>query len=660
MRVTLVGAPVKDRFILSYRRSPPLSLTLSRPTSMALAGPSRRQTARSVQSTASSDKQLPPPKAVRPASLARRLLFPQLPPDLDLPPLLVSPLATPELNDELYNFIAIALRAYIHPWWTKITRYDKEFLPAITRVLTNVMHVLEARLSKTDLSPLILRDIPILVSNHYTDYRNAQAKLQTSYASGGAATLSQLFHQIQPHMAVSADGTVDESYVRQALDKVLRTSLPPADYEPETERYIVREILVKVVQGGIVPRVTQPWFIHQIILNLLGPEKRKQSEVSYVYLSNPCSLYIEDESGGTQIRLRYTKRLWSSSNCDSDSFQSTDFADGLAAPQRPPLQRTSSYSFSFQSLVIVLLSTIRSVSGACLALIHAYRSARDTIKKANQSGALFPNPVVEVEKKKTMIPGSLLPLSPVPPPATYTPASPSPSPPPSPPHVYRTDPTVSPIPTVSIIPPPVPPAQPQPNYVQPILQLISTMITPPTTPTAPPRSVPLALTHLLTLLLTPFMPTLSRLFPHLLYTHAFSAESLLAILQSTRTAMFPGGWPAQSPPDPTPEEQLELRRELTRRLLTLVPAPCLPVLGPTPPARVQALDSILDPLSSQECNAHLIVFVLDLVLLTLFPEMGVAPPSAVPDAGLEGTRTPGSLDSVAGTLTPPRPDSRPP
>jgi hypothetical protein len=244
---------------------------------MAIPGPLRRQTARSVQSTSSSDKQPPPPKIVKPPSLARRLLFPHLSPEADLPPLLVSPSATSELNDELYSFIAIALRAYVHPWWTKLTRYDKEFLPAITQVLTTVIRVFEARLAKADLAPLVLRDIPTLIVNHYTDYYNAQAKLQTSYAAGGAATLPQLFHQMQPHMAISAEGVIDEAYVRQALDDVLKTCLPSEDYEPETERYIVREVLVKVVLGGIIPRITQPWFIHQMILNLLGPVKEQRN-----------------------------------------------------------------------------------------------------------------------------------------------------------------------------------------------------------------------------------------------------------------------------------------------------------------------------------------------------------------------------------------------
>lgn len=255
---------------------PSLSQTMSRPASSRRPGP------RSIQSFSSSiaEKQTPPPKANKPSSLARRLLYPQLPADADLPPILVSPSVAPELNEELYNLIAIALRAYVHPWWTKITRYDKEFLPGIMRVLIPVIRTLETRLAHTDLSPLVLQDIPALLSTHYTDYRNAQAKLHTSYASGGAATLPQLFHQIQPHMALSADGRVDETYIRQALDDVLRACLPEADYGPESERFIIREIMVKVLLGGIVPRITQPWFIHQSVLNLLGPETDKRiSEV---------------------------------------------------------------------------------------------------------------------------------------------------------------------------------------------------------------------------------------------------------------------------------------------------------------------------------------------------------------------------------------------
>lgn len=237
---------------------------------------SRPPLPRSLRSNPSSLGEKPPqtprPSAKQP-SLAKRLLFPHLPPDASLPPLLTSPSALPELNHELYDFIAIALRAYVNPWWTKLTRYDKEFLPQITHILTAVLRVVETRLTSTDLSPLIFRDLPTLLNQHCIDYRNAQAKVLTSYASGGAAGLPQLFHQLQNHMAISPDGAVNEEYIRQAVDSILRTCLPEDDYDPEVERYIVREIVVKVLAGGVIPRVTQPWFIHKLLLDQLGPEK---------------------------------------------------------------------------------------------------------------------------------------------------------------------------------------------------------------------------------------------------------------------------------------------------------------------------------------------------------------------------------------------------
>ena len=245
---------------------------------MSTVPPSARRVGpRSIQSVSSSIAEQSPLRTrnapAKPATLAKRILFPALPPDADLPPLLLSPEAHPELNAELYDFVALALRAFVNSWWTKITRYDKEFLPEITRVLTVVVRALEVRLLATDLSPLVFRDIPTLLTQHWTDYRNAQAKLHTSYASGGAASLAQLFHQMQPHMAVSAEGVVDPVYVRQAVDHVLKTLLPPEDYEPETERYIIREIILKVLVGSVLPRITQPWFIHKLILDQLGPEK---------------------------------------------------------------------------------------------------------------------------------------------------------------------------------------------------------------------------------------------------------------------------------------------------------------------------------------------------------------------------------------------------
>lgn len=660
------------RGILSLPQHPrPPSRTMS-------ASALRRQGPRSFQSVTSSiapDKQ-PPPKTTKPPSLARRLLFPYLHPDTDLPPLLVSPAASPELNDELYNFIAIALRAYVHPWWTKITRYDKEFLPDITRVVTVVVRSLEARVVRTDLSPLVLRDLPALLSQHFQDYRNVQTKLHTSYAAGGAATLPQLFHQAQPHMAVSADGMVDEAYVRQAMDDILKTCLPTEDYEADPERYIIREILVKVVLGGVVPRLTQPWFIHQCLLTLLGPEEGQEKVVVvrdsiHTFSScvhKPLQEFIHWPSSTTfscvikPILMRHQPPA---------PLQDTD------APVAPP-QRTGS-SFSFQALVIVFLSALRSFSGACLACMHAYRHTIDAIKKANQSGSPLTKSVGTDSAKdqaSNTLPGTLVPMTPMPPTASIAQPAPPLSPPPSPPSLSRASSTRSTVhfaPSVLSVPlAPVNSLQPEPqaqlqaqlNYVHPTLQLLSTLLTATSPPASPPRNTPLAITHVLALLLTPFTSLISRLLPYLLYTHLLSPPSLISILQAAKAALFPGGWPVVPPPDPTPDEQTALRASLVRRLLSLFPTPLLPVLGTSPAARAHAADALLEPLSSPECNAHLVVFLLDVIILTIFPEMGVAVsrPTADGEAG-DGVRTPvGSVEGVhtVGTLTPPRPDSRPP
>lgn len=265
--------------------------------------------ARSIQSSSSSLAESTPSSVLKGSSkshtLARRLLFPQLAPDADLPPIFLSPAASTDLNDESYDFIAIALRAYVNPWWSKLTRYDKQFLPQITLVLTAVARTLEARLIATDLSPLVFRDLPSLLTQHCIDYRNAQSKLNTSYAAGGAATLPQLFHQLQPHMALSPDGKIEEAYIRQAVDHILKASLPQEDYSPDSERFIIREIATNVLMG-LLPRLSQPWFIHKLILDQLGPESIQDRDHLEVCLS-PSHRGV----------LFPTKNIWSLCNCHS-------------------------------------------------------------------------------------------------------------------------------------------------------------------------------------------------------------------------------------------------------------------------------------------------------------------------------------------------------
>lgn len=67
------------------------------------------------------------------------------------------------------------------------------------------------------------------------------------------------------------------------------------------------------------------------------------------------------------------------------------------------------------------------------------------------------------------------------------------------------------------------------------------------------------------------------------------------------------------------------------------------ILGAHSPAVEQTISDILDPLSSAECNIHLIMFILDSMLITLIPEMGTATDASMldgPVASLGGTTQP--------------------
>ncbi len=208
--------------------------------------------------------------------LAQRLLQPHNP-HAPLPPILRSHSSQhqdsiTQLNAELYDIIALSLRVYVSSWWhTQISPRDKSFLPQISLVIVHILQVLEQRVLAADLDKLIYHTIPILLVQHYRDYRTSVAKLHTSYASLELnASLPKIFRASQPHLGVDEYGTFNDIYLRQAIDHVLKACLPPDDYESELERSIVREILVKPVFGTVLSQVSQPSFLHSLALSLMA------------------------------------------------------------------------------------------------------------------------------------------------------------------------------------------------------------------------------------------------------------------------------------------------------------------------------------------------------------------------------------------------------
>ncbi|KAI0286807.1 PXA domain-containing protein [Russula aff. rugulosa BPL654] len=464
-------------------------------------------------------------------SLTKRLLFPHLPPSSPPPPLLQTSSSYPALDAELYDFIALALRAYINPWWTKITRYDKQLLLELTRIFTSVLRNIEARALAADLSPLLYLNLPTLLAQHCADYRIAARKLGSSYAAAGSASLPVLFHGQQQHVGVSIDGKADEVYVRAAVDVVLKACLSPEDWDAEAERYIIRETIVKTMCIDIVPRITQPWFLHSTLLNLLGPPD-EPLKVSTLHL----------------------------------------------------LTSNTSLVPSLPTMIVSFLSTVQAISSTALLIIQIYKRAVHTIKTVHNSPIHVPpqSPI------RTQTSEAILPPSPSTPEIPYTPRDPSPS-------QTAHSPT---------------------QLARPTLLLIAELLS------LSARFSGAALLFICDALVSTFARFLDRLLPLFLYTSVLTPVRIITLISAAKHSLFPNGYPAQSPPDPTPEEQAVLRSELVRRLAQSIPGPLVPLLlGSAAPERT--LSALLDPFDDQACNAHLFMLLFDSALLSLFPEMAV-------------------------------------
>jgi hypothetical protein len=421
-----------------------------------------------------------------PPSLAKRLLSPNAP-----LPLLISQ----DLTPELYDFIAISLRAYISPWWSKISRYDKDLLPHITRILISVIRVLHSRSQALDIQSLVFRDVPPIITQHYRDYRNAALKTSTAYATGGAVPLSSLFFHLQPHIAISPNGSLDPEYYRQIVDHILKVCLPPEDYDSEPERLIVREIIVKLLLNDVIPKITQPWFIHKTIIDIIGPPE------------NPPYF--------------------------------------TALPHSQP--SFSSSSFSFHTLIVLVLSALQSFSGVCLALIHAYKQALNTIKRVHQSPQPTSSTSTASPPEPEVFSTQTVPL-PISASATSLTSSSSSVP------VLSTAPSSPTISHTTSF------QQPQShldsdNYAQAPLAMISEISC------SRDRFSSTIFFTTLSMIATSMTPFVDKLLPHLL-SDFLSPALILTITKTAKRTLFPNGYPGPAPVDPSPEEQAELRARL--------------------------------------------------------------------------------------------------
>ncbi|KAL7004618.1 hypothetical protein EMMF5_005802 [Cystobasidiomycetes sp. EMM_F5] len=234
-------------------------------------------------------------------SLHRRMFFPQSGHNGPVPRILTTP-ATTDIDDQLYRLLALVCRAYVSPWFAKISR-ERTFYLEIVRIASHVFREVETRIlddGKLDKTDLLCRALPSLLMRHVHDYRQAKDSMHSAYSAGCLQSrkglvpsdLQAMFHSLQPHAAISLGAgnhtlsssaeklpaCIDADYVRGLVDALLAAFLPVEDYQAETERAVVTEVIVGIVLAGIFNKCSQPWFIYGLIAKVLEDRPRLHSK----------------------------------------------------------------------------------------------------------------------------------------------------------------------------------------------------------------------------------------------------------------------------------------------------------------------------------------------------------------------------------------------
>lgn len=217
--------------------------------------------------------------------LHRRILYP--PPQH--PPRILHSTHHSILDPLILDLIALISREYIQSWYSRISPDpDRHFIQQVAGILIHLIQALEVRIAHLDLVELVALDLPALLERHLTDWDQASDKAGTGHAHN--YTTEEVFHRLQPHIAVVMvepspgglpEAQVDPTYLRAMVDNLLRLLLPPEDYRAETERTIVREIVVNVIFASVYNKCAQPWFVHSAIAKVLeAGEERRAPEVA--------------------------------------------------------------------------------------------------------------------------------------------------------------------------------------------------------------------------------------------------------------------------------------------------------------------------------------------------------------------------------------------
>jgi hypothetical protein len=180
----------------------------------------------------------------------------------------------------VYHLIALALRAYVLSWYTRISPRDRALLPSINNtIITPLLQPILTSIydDSTPLLDLVLLDLPTIINLHIKTYREAVHNTALGYGPLGDAYRARL--PLASVVKVGDKWELSSLYYTSLADGLLKNGLSVEEYGSTVERLMARELVGRMVLGGVGKRLSEDWFWYSFLLKLLGePEEKVKNE----------------------------------------------------------------------------------------------------------------------------------------------------------------------------------------------------------------------------------------------------------------------------------------------------------------------------------------------------------------------------------------------
>lgn len=161
-------------------------------------------------------------------------------------------------------------------WYTRISPRDRALLPSIhSTVITPLLQPVLTSVYNDPSSILdfILIDLPTILHLHVTTYRDARHQESLDLGSLGDA-----YHARLPLLSVEKKDEVwqlSPLYLTSLADGILKNGLSVEEYGSSVERLMVRELIGRVILGGVGRKLCEDWFWYSLLLKFLPEVKAK-------------------------------------------------------------------------------------------------------------------------------------------------------------------------------------------------------------------------------------------------------------------------------------------------------------------------------------------------------------------------------------------------